>query len=191
MNATPLDPARSALVLVDYQARLMPSIAGGESAVAEAVFLAHVAQVLGVPVIGTEQNPLGLGPNVAQVRALCGSTLPKMHFDGVADGLVDALRAGGRPLSQVVVAGCEAHVCLMQTTLGLIAAGLQVAVVPDACGSRRPSDKSLAMQRLQLAGATLVSAEMVAFEWLRTCQSPHFKAVLQLIKQRPLQAAAD
>lgn len=189
MSALKLDPGCSALVLVDYQARLMPSIAGGEAAVAEAVFLARVAVALGVPVVGTEQNPQGLGPNVADVRALCERTLPKMHFDAAADGLVDALRAGARPLTQVVVAGCEAHVCLLQTALGLMAAGLRVAVVPDACGSRRPSDKALAMQRLLGAGAVLVSAEMVAFEWLRTCRSPQFKAVLQLIKQRPLPAA--
>ena len=189
MSALQLDPACAALVLVDYQARLMPSIAGGEAAVAEAVFLARVARVLGVPVLGTEQNPQGLGPNVAAVRDLCESTLPKMHFDATVDGLAAALRAGGRPLAQVVVAGCEAHVCLLQTALGLLAAGLQVAVVPDACGSRRPSDKLLAMQRLQQAGATLVSAEMVAFEWLHSCRSPHFKAVLQLIKGRPLPAS--
>ena len=189
MSAMKLDPGCGALVLVDYQARLMPSIVGGEAAVAEAVFLARVARALGVPVLGTEQNPPGLGPNVDGVRALCERTLSKMHFDAAADGLVDALRASGRPLTQVLVAGCEAHVCLLQTALGLVAAGLQVAVVPDACGSRRASDKALAMQRLQLAGATLVSAEMVAFEWLQTCRSPHFKAVLQLIKDRLLPAA--
>ena len=189
MSAMKLDPGCGALVLVDYQARLMPSIWGGEAAVAEAVFLARVARALGVPVVGTEQNPTGLGPNVAEVRALCARTLPKMHFDATADGLLDALRGDGRPLAQVVVAGCEAHVCLMQTALGLLAAGLQVAVVPDGCGSRRPSDKLLSMQRLQRAGATLMSAEMVAFEWLQSCSSPHFKAVLQLIKQRPLPAA--
>lgn len=186
MKAMKLDPGHTALVLVDYQARLMPAIAGGDAAVAEAVFLARVARVLGLPVLGTEQNPQRLGPNVAEVRALCERTLPKMHFDATTDGLADALRAGARPLTQVVVAGCEAHVCLLQTALGLVDAGLQVAVVPEACGSRRLSDKNLAMQRLQHGGVTLMSAEMVAFEWLQSCQAPSFKAVLQLIKDRPL-----
>ena len=190
MSAMQIDRGRSALVLVDYQARLMPSIAGGDTAVAEAVFLARVACALGVPVVGTEQNPQGLGPNVAEMRALCEYTLPKMHFDATADGLADALRSGRPWLTQVVVAGCEAHVCLLQTALGLLAAGLQVAVVPDACASRRPADKALAMQRLLHSGATLVSAEMVAFEWLRSCRSPQFKAVLQLVKDRPLLPAA-
>lgn len=64
--------------------------------------------------------------------------------------------------------------------------GLQVAVVPDACGSRSPADKALAMRRLERSGATLVCSEMVAFEWLRSCRDEHFKAVLQLVKERPL-----
>ena len=184
-----LDRERCALVLVDYQGRLMPAIADAERAVQEALFLARVAQAVGVPVLGTEQNPQGLGPNVDALRALCEPTLAKMHFDATADGLLGLLRATGRSVEQVVVAGCEAHVCLLQTALGLLAAGLQVAVVPDACGSRRPADKALAMQRLQQAGATLVCSEMVAFEWLGACTDMHFKAVLPLIKARPVVAS--
>ncbi len=180
------DRDRSALVLVDYQGRLMPRIDQGDTAVQEALFLARVANTLGVPVLGTEQNPRALGPNVDELRALCTHTLAKMHFDATTDGLLDLIRATGRPVAQVVVAGCEAHVCLMQTALGLLAAGLQVAVVPDACGSRRPSDKSLALQRLADEGARLVSSEMLAFEWLRSCEDPLFKALLPLIKSRPV-----
>lgn len=86
----------------------------------------------------------------------------------------------------MVLAGCETHVCLTQTALGLLAAGLQVAVVPEACASRRPADKALALERLRAAGAQLLGAEMVAFEWLRSCEHPQFKAVLALIKARPV-----
>lgn len=180
-----LDRARCALVLVDYQARLMPFIHEGQAALRHGVFLAQVARALGVPVLGTEQNPQGLGPNDEQLRSLCERTLPKMHFNASSDGLTEALRGYGREVDHVVVAGCEAHVCLMQTALGLQAAGLQVFVVPSACGSRRPEDKALAMQRLAQSGAVLVNGEMVAFEWLRSCTDPQFKAVLQLVKQLP------
>jgi nicotinamidase-related amidase len=186
--ATPLllDRARSALVLVDYQTRLLPSIDGGEAAVQHALFLAELARTLDVPVHGTEQNPHGLGPNDERVRAACTQTLAKMHFNAVADGLAEQLRAAGRPPDQVVVAGCEAHVCLQQTALGLREVGLQVFVVPAACGSRRASDKALAMQRLAQHGVTLLSPEMVAFEWLRACTDERFKRVLQLVKRLPL-----
>ncbi len=175
-----------ALVLVDYQQRLMPAIHGGAQAVAQAVCLADIAQVLGIPVIGTEQNPRGLGPNEPAIRERCELTLPKMHFDACSDGLLDALRTLREvPIREVVIAGCEAHVCLMQTALGLLHAGLKVWVVAPACGSRSAQNHELAMQRLGQAGAGIVSLEMAAFEWLRTCEHQRFKAVLKLLKDQP------
>ena len=179
-----LSRERSALVLVDYQSRLMHLLDGGAAALAAGLFLAQVARTLGLPVVGTEQNPQALGPNDPTLRGMCEPTLAKMHFDATADGLLAPLQA--RAVQQVVLAGCETHVCLTQTALGLLAAGLQVAVVPEACASRRPADKALALERLRAAGAQLLGAEMVAFEWLRSCEHPQFKAVLALIKARPV-----
>jgi nicotinamidase-related amidase len=180
----PIEAPGCTLVLVDYQARLMPSIHRGAQAVAHGVRLADIARVLGVRVVGTEQNPAGLGPNDAAIRERCDATLAKMYFDACADGLLDALAAAGAPpVRRVVVAGCEAHVCLMQTALGLLRAGLAVWVVADACGSRTADNHALAMQRLRCAGAGIVSLEMVAFEWLRSCEHPRFRNVLTLLKQ--------
>jgi len=179
-----LEVTRSALVLVDYQTRLMPAIHQSSEVVAQAQRLGAVARALGVPILGTEQNPRGLGSNDAAIRALCQHTLAKMHFDACEDGLLDVLRAARNPVpTQAVVAGCEAHVCLLQTALGLLRAGLTVWVVADACGSRRESEHALAMQRLRRAGAGIVSVEMVAFEWLHTCAHERFKAVLQVLKE--------
>ena len=170
----------SVLVLVDYQARLMPAIHRADEAAALAVLLAQAAQLLDIPVIGTEQNPAGLGPNVA---AVCAQTLSKMHFDACADGLVPALQAARPGCREVVVAGCEAHVCLLQTALGLGRAGLRVWVVENACSSRRPADHAAAMRRLAQAGAAVVTHEMVLFEWLADCTHPRFREVLKLVKQ--------
>jgi nicotinamidase-related amidase len=182
-----LDRDHAALVLVDYQSRLMPAIHGAGNVIRHAVYLANVARAVGVPVVGTEQNPRGLGPNDERVRAVCDETLGKMHFDACADGLVALLRSNGRDVREVVVAGCEAHVCMMQTTLGLVAQGLRVFAVPAACGSRRPEDKALAMQRMAQAGVGLLAPEMVAFEWLRSCEHPKFRQVLGLVKELPVQ----
>ena len=175
-----MDRDRSLLVLVDYQERLMPTIHDAQRVVDEAVFLADAARLMGVRVLGTEQNPAVLGPNVAAVSDRCERTLAKMHFDACGDGLVDAVHGA----ANVVIAGCEAHVCLCQTALGLRRAGFEVFVVADACGSRRPEDLALAMQRLAQAGAVIVGAEMAVFEWLGTCEAAAFKAVLGLLKQR-------
>lgn len=180
-----LAPNRSALVLVDFQSRLMPVIHEAERVVGNAVFLARVAHELGVPVLGTEQNPRALGLNDARVRELCDRTLSKVHFSAVADGLLAELIALAPRAQQVVLAGCETHVCLLQTALAIQQAGIQAFVVAEACGSRRPDDKQAALERLQQAGVTLVSAEMVAFEWLGSCEHPAFRQVLALIKARP------
>jgi len=181
-----IDPHGSVLVLVDYQRRLMPAIQRGAEVVALAVRLADIARALGIPVVGTEQNPAGLGSNEDAVRQRCDTTLAKMHFDACADGLLDLLSpAGERPTSDVVIAGCEAHVCLLQTALGLLQAHLSVRVVAQASGSRTAEDHELAMQRMLQAGASIVSVEMVAFEWLRSCEHERFKAVHKLLKEQP------
>ena len=180
-----LDAALDSLVLVDYQARLLPSLHAGDAALREASVLAQVARALAVPVLGTEENPRALGANDSHVRALCDETLPKMHFDACGDGLVARLRTRRPQGTSAVLAGCETHVCLLQTALGLLRSGYAVTVVPGACASRRAEDKALALTRLRDAGATLASVEMVAFEWLRTCEHPQFRTVLALVKSLP------
>jgi nicotinamidase-related amidase len=176
--------ATSVLVLVDYQARLMPSINEGERAIACGLFLAKVAQTLEIPILGTEQNPDGLGPNDERIKALCHQTVMKYSFNGVADGLVKYIKDINPLITQVVVAGCETHVCLMQTALGLKAMAYEVAVVPEACGSRMAQDKELALARMGQQKILMLSAEMIAFEWLKTSEHPQFKNILRLIKNR-------
>lgn len=198
-----LDADDCQLVLVDYQARLMPAIHEGGQVLHNAALLAKVAQMFDVPVWGTEQNPEGLGQNAPDVRSLCRKTLAKMHFSGCADGLVELLRPparqGGNARSlpkhlqkreqppaegrnTIVIGGCEAHVCLMQTALDLLDEEFDVCVVTDACGSRTERNRDAAFDRLAGAGCELVTTEMVAFEWLRSCEHPAFKDVLRLIK---------
>jgi nicotinamidase-related amidase len=197
-----LDADDCQLVLVDYQARLMPSIHEGDTVLRNAVRLGQMARLLEVPAWGTEENPQGLGQNVPEIRALCRQTLAKMHFSACADGLLDLLRPPARPLGgnarslpkhlqksapaeqrgSVVVAGCEAHVCLMQTALDLLDEEFEVWVVTDACSSRTERDRDAAFDRLAGAGCELVTTEMVAFEWLRSADHPAFEDVLRLIK---------
>ncbi|MBX3659295.1 MAG: isochorismatase family protein [Ramlibacter sp.] len=200
-----LDAEDSQLVLVDYQQRLMPALHEGAQALANAVRLARIAHRLGVTVWGTEQSPDKLGGNDPELRSLCKRTLAKQHFNAVADGLGEWLRPparaqqGGNARSlprhlqkaapppapgpgTVVLAGCEAHVCLLQTALALIEEELDVWVVTDACASRTERNRDAAFDRLAGAGAELVTTEMVAFEWLASADHPEFKAVQALIK---------
>lgn len=180
-----IDADSSVLVLVDYQTRLMPAIHEGAAALATATLLGRAARLLDVPAIGTEHNPERLGPNDGAVRELCRHVLAKTHFGACADGLVGMLDAARPGFTQAIVAGCETHVCMMQTALGLLAAGKQVFVVENASSSRRPLDHAAALRRLAQAGATIVTHEMVLFEWLHDCRHPRFREVLALVKSAP------
>ena len=197
-----LDASQSQLVLVDYQARLLPAIFEGELVVQNALRLARAAALVGVPVFGTEQNPSKLGENPAELRALCQRTLAKMHFSGVEEGLGDWLRPPARPVQgnarslpkhlqkpqaaeergSIVIAGCEAHVCLLQTALDLLEDEFEVWVVTDACSSRTERNRDAAFDRLAGAGAELVTTEMVGFEWLRSAEHPAFRDWQGLIR---------
>jgi len=198
-----LDASQSQLVLVDYQARLMPAILEGDRALANALVLARAAHLVSVPVFGTEQNPSKLGENAPELRALCQRTLAKMHFSGVEEGLSEWLRPPARPAqgnarslpkhlqkaqpaaserASIVIAGCEAHVCLLQTALDLLDDEFEVWVVTDACSSRTERSRDAAFDRLAGAGAELVTTEMVGFEWLRSAEHPAFKDWLAQIR---------
>jgi len=160
----------------------MPAIHDGEMVVRHGLVLAQAAHTLGVPVLGTEQNPKSLGANIEQIRSQCQVTISKTHFDACSDGLVQVLNEVKPDYANVVIAGCEAHVCMMQTALGLLSAGKRVWVVSNASGSRRPLDHAAAMARLAEAGAVIVTYEMVLFEWIEDCKHPRFREVLQLVK---------
>jgi nicotinamidase-related amidase len=198
-----LDAELSQLVLVDYQSRLMPAIVDAPQVLANAQVLAQAARLLRVPTWGTEQNPSKLGENPPELRELCQRTLAKMHFSAVEEGLGEWLRPpakapvgnarslpkhlqkpvqSGSERSSIVLAGCEAHICLLQTALHLLEDEFEVWVVTDACGSRTERNRDAAFDRLAGAGAELLSTEMVLFEWLRSAEHEQFKTVQALIK---------
>lgn len=199
-----LDADDTQLVLIDYQERLMPALFEGQACLANGMRLAQAAQLLAVPVWGTEQNPAKLGSNPPALKALCRQTLAKMQFSACEEGLVQCLRpvvnhkpaGNARSLpkhlqkppaveperSCIVLAGVEAHVCLLQTALGLLEEEFDVWVVTDACTSRTERNRDAAYDRLAGAGAELLTTEMVLFEWLRSAQHPQFKPVQALIK---------
>ena len=82
----------------------------------------------------------------------------------------------------VVVSGCETHVCVLQTVLGLVEARRQVFIVRDAVGSRRSESKETALRRMERSGVEVVTTEMVVFEWLETAEDARLSEVIALIK---------
>ncbi|MET4100828.1 nicotinamidase-related amidase [Roseovarius sp. MBR-78] len=175
-----LSVTSSHLLLIDFQARLMPAIAGGAGVVAQAGKLLAGARIMGVARSFTEQIPAKLGHTIADLAAQKGEeVLAKSRFDACPEtGLATRIAPGHR----IVVAGCEAHVCVLQTVLGLLDAGREVVVVEDATGSRAPDNRAAALARMGRAGAEIVTTEMVLFEWLGGADHPAFREVIGLIK---------
>ena len=174
-----INPTRSTLVLIDLQSRLMPVIHQGDEVLKQCIKIAEIAKLLNIPTIGTEQSPQSLGHNVDAITQLCKTTVAKDHFDACQDGLINAL---SKNREHLIIAGCETHVCVMQTALELVRQNFKVSILVDAVGSRRSLDRDIALHRLGSSGATLLTTEMLAFEWLGNASNESFKDALAIIK---------
>lgn len=185
MQTQPLRLKRenSALAIIDIQERLLPAVFEHERVLHAAGQLARGAALFNLTVIVTEQYRKGLGPTVAELASAITGFAPieKLAFSACgAAGFLAELRT--KRLSQVLVCGIEAHVCVLQTCLDLLAEGLGVFVVADAISSRTPDNYHLAVERLRQAGAVIVSTEMALFELAGQAGTEEFKKLLALVK---------
>ncbi len=177
----------SALVVIDIQGRLASAMPAEDlSAFMQSTsVLLRAAVHLDIPILSTEQYPQGLGETLAEIRQhypQSASCMTKTGFSCcAADGFTASLQRLGR--KQVILAGMESHVCVLQTALELKQLGFDIFVPEDAvCArSRRRSENALA--RLRQAGVVVTHCESVLFEWLRDAQHPQFKAVSKLVKE--------
>lgn len=173
----------TALLVVDVQEKLLPKIPGADALIRDIAFLIDAARLTGVEVFATEQYPRGLGPTAAALASRLGERPDKLAFSGCAvSGLTESFRKGRR--TRILLAGIEAHVCVLQTALDLLAADFRVYVAGDACASRYPIDRDFALRRLEKAGAIITSAETAVFEWLGGSTHPNFKKVSALVQER-------
>ncbi len=175
-----IEAARSLLLVVDVQTRLHPAIAGGEAVLAEVLRLARIAGLLGIPAWGTEHVPEALGALHASLDPHLQRRFTKTSFDACGASDFAAALPADRP--DIILCGYEAHVCVLQTGLGLLARGHRVFLVCDAVGSRTRASRKAALGRIAAAGASLVTAEMVAFEGLGDAADPRFRDMLRLVK---------
>jgi len=178
-----LDRKKAALVVIDFQDKLLSKIQHHESITPKVVNLVRFARELGLPVLWTEQYKKGLGPtNDAIAKELDGiPAIEKMAFGCLGDpNFAAALDATGR--RQLLIAGIEAHICVMQTVLPALQGAFEVYVVTDATGSCNDLDRDAGLARMERAGAILVTGQMAMFEILREAGTPEFKKALPLLK---------
>ena len=174
----------SQLVLIDVQEKLcraMPAGSLGEL-LHNSANLLQAAHLLDIPIIHTEQYPHGLGATHAQLATWLDSDrrVEKTCFSCCAEPTFMAKLHGDR--HQIILAGMEAHICVLQTALHLQALGRQVFVVEDAVLSRKLENKANALARLRQAGVIVSNTESVLFEWLKVAEGEAFKQISRLVR---------
>ena len=189
-----LDVERSAVVVIDLQGKLVEMVWRSELVIAATTRLIKLAGIFGRPVILTEQYPDGLGATHPQIRAAFDeldspkSFIEKVSFGCCGDpGFVEAVNEAlpGLPADrrQIVIAGIETHVCVMQTALELLAAGNSVHVCWECVSGRGEEYRRHALERLGCAGAIITNHESVGFEWARTKDHASFRAMNRLFRE--------
>jgi nicotinamidase-related amidase len=187
------------LVAIDLQERLIPAMHGGEELTELSALLIRGCRILGVPVLATQQYTRGLGATVDAARAALTEPLPsdkagagavpaadfvpveKTSFSAVGEPeFMRRLKESGK--KNVLICGVEAHVCVLQTVLDLLAAGFDVFFASDAVSSRKHSDTEAAFYRMAAAGAAETTCESALFELLEGAKESGFKQISALVK---------
>ena len=173
----------SLVLLVDMQTGLLPAVADSEKVVARAQRLLSGARGLGIPTLATEHCADKIGSTDTRLASLVDLVIRKHHFDATREGDFQRQLPVGR--HNILVLGTEAHVCVLQTALGLASSGYTPWLVADCIGSRYERDRDTAIQRWLASGGNVLSSEMALFEWLGSARHPQFRDVLGLVKQDP------
>lgn len=178
MSARTLDRARTALVVIDVQEAFAKAVDGFDEIAAQTAILVRGAQVLGLPVLVTEQYPRGLGDTIPAVREALGET-PRLAKTVFSAARADGFDLAGR--DQALVCGIETHVCVSQTVHDLLAGGVEAHVAVDAVGSRTAANRDLGLRKMEESGAILTSVETALFELLGAAGTDEFKTIQKLV----------
>jgi nicotinamidase-related amidase len=172
----------TALLVIDVQEKLIGAISGHAQVVWNVRRLIDGAKILGLPVAATEQYPQGLGGTVPELAQRLGAIPSKLTFScrGCPE-VFSELRSRG--IHKLLVCGIEAHVCVQQSVLDLLADGWRVYVAVDAVGSRFEGDYRTALARMDSAGAVLTTTEAALFEWCDAAGTPEFKQISRLVRE--------
>ncbi|NWF99439.1 MAG: isochorismatase family protein [Thermoanaerobaculaceae bacterium] len=192
-----LDASRSIVVVIDMQGKLMEMAYRSSMVVRATIRLLRLAELFRVPVVLTEQYPKGIGVTDPRVRAAFDQlTVPKGYLEKTSFGccgdprfetLLAEVRPGLAPTQrQIVVAGIEAQVCVMQTVIELLRTNHQVHVCWECVSGRGEEYRRHALERMARAGAVITNHESVAFEWARDSKHPAFREMSALLKEGQL-----
>ncbi len=179
-----LKPDESLLIVIDLQEKFVPPLQQARDVVRASSLMLQAAAVMNVPVILTEHNSPRIGGTVSEIREAAGNSavVEKHVFSALSVPEVLEKLNALPAVKNLVLCGCESHVCVCQTCLAALRAGYNVHVAADAVSSRLAVDRRVGLQRMQAAGAVISSAEMFSYELLRGIDHPGFKAMLPYFK---------
>jgi nicotinamidase-related amidase len=179
-----IDRQNSLLMVVDIQERLLPVIFNQDEVLNNTVRLLKIADFLSLPVLITEQYPKGLGPSHSRLIEALGDSKPeimeKITFSALGQ---DKIKNFIKPFGSVILCGIECHVCVCQTALEILNAGLECHIISDCTGSRSEMNYNLGLKRMEREGAVISSTEMLSFELMKSASFENFKAISTLIKE--------
>jgi nicotinamidase-related amidase len=182
-HPTRMSAADTGLLVIDVQEKLMAKIPAADAVVRNIAFLIDSARLLDMPVAATEQYPKGLGATVPELARRLPERPDKVAFSACAvPAVAEGFRRAARP--KILLAGIEAHVCVLQTALDLLALDFRVFIAADAVASRYAVDREFALGRMERAGAILTTSETAVFEWVGGADSSEFKQISRLVQER-------
>lgn len=170
-------------LIIDFQEKLFPHISEYEQLARNTELLIGGLKILEVPIIVTEQYVKGLGPTIAPINMLLNEnqSIEKMSFS-CCDEQLFMKKIGELKKKVIIIAGIEAHVCVLQTTIDLIEKGYKVVVIEDCVSSRSLNNKNIAIKRMRQEGAIISSYESILFELTKVSGTDAFKAISKLVK---------
>lgn len=171
------------LLIIDVQGKLANMMHEKEIFFENIQSLIKGAQILGIPILWTEQNPQGLGPTIPEIAHLLSNAqpIPKISFSCCGNELfMESLKALNR--KQVLIAGIEAHVCVYQTAMDLLNLGYEIQVVSDSVSSRIEKNKEIGLEKIKDGGGGLTSTETALFELLKVAEGAKFKEISKIVK---------
>ena len=179
-----LNEKNSLILIIDIQEKLINASFNKAEIEKNAVILAKAAQILGIPVLVTEQYPKGLGSTIQQVKDALGERaayIEKTSFSAIENpAIASTIDKAGK--KQIVIFGIETHICVNQTVTALISKGYDVTVISDASGSRAERQHLAGLERIKENNAHVITTEIALFEWLKSSRHIKFKEIQNLIK---------
>jgi len=178
-----LERNQTVLVVIDVQSKLLPVIYDYPALVENIKKVIQGAQILGIPVVLTEQYPEGLGLTVDEIRETLSEYNPieKMSFSCCGEeNFIEKIKQLNR--NKILVCGIEAHVCIYQTCMDLLSEGYEVHLLVDAISSRKKENRDLTVEKLHIGGVQITSVEMALFEILKEASVNEFRKISKIIK---------